>query len=113
MVSVVKYFRRNHFQKKLQKVKMKLSPDSSEHGWPDSGRTPPDSVNPAILARSDRISDRIPARFCRNLVRRHPATMAGCRWIPAPAVFWWLNSDACIIPVAGCCQISVLLVSDD
>jgi hypothetical protein len=83
--------------------------------WPklqDSGLTPPDPVRsgriPVILAKSGQIlsrihpdpdhfgqtrpaSDhgRIPAKFSRNLVRRHPATVVRCRRIPAPAIFRW------------------------
>jgi hypothetical protein len=119
MVSVVKYFRRNQFQKKLfsrkyfsafgshKKItKSENATESGEHV----------GLDPAILARSGRISGgirsdqagfrpvsvhgRIPARF-----RRHSAQLpdvAGFRR-PAvfrqPAVFRWSDSDADIILV--------------
>jgi hypothetical protein len=70
---------------------------------------------PAVLARFGRIrpaSDhgRILASFGRNLVCRHPATVAGCRWIMASTVFRWpdvagfwprLDSDDQPLPDSG------------
>jgi hypothetical protein len=86
-------FRRLVCTKKLQKEKMQLSPESSnvQSSLPDSGEHI--WSNPAKIAgfRSDSSgSGQIwpdPTRFSWNLVRRHPATVTGCRRIPVPAVF--------------------------
>jgi hypothetical protein len=67
--------------------------------YPAGSGQKPDSVR----------SDRIQAKFCRNLVRRHPATVAGCHKILASAVFRRQDFGASIIPVAGCCRIPVPL----
>jgi hypothetical protein len=90
-----------------------IKPDSGHFGqirsdqWPNPVRS---YQIPAILARSSRINGRdqsypagsvagsgqirpvsdygrITARFCWNLVRRHPTTVAGCRRIPESTLF--------------------------
>jgi hypothetical protein len=97
--------------KKLRKVKIQLSlessdvrlplPDFGKHVWPVPAellqiRSDPDhfgQIRPDQLpdsSTSGRINCRIrshPASFGRNLVRQHPATVAGCHRIPAQSVF--------------------------
>jgi hypothetical protein len=98
-------FRRLASMKKLRNAKMQLSsesgnvrlplPNSDVHIWQNLaiyGQTPLDrsnlarSVAESVQIQPDFHHGQIPASFGQNLLRRHPATVAGCRQILVPAV---------------------------
>jgi hypothetical protein len=99
MVSVVKYFRRNQFQKKLFSRKYFLAFGSHEKitkrenaavagmdQWPGSVIS---GLIPAILARSGRLWPWPDSgQIMPESGRWHPATVAGCRRIPTPGWCW-------------------------
>jgi hypothetical protein len=103
MVSVVKYFRRNHFMK--NSISRKYFSTFGSHKKITKSENATVAVvkfRRTCLARFGHIRldcshfgqirpvsyhGWIPARFCWNLVLQHPATVAGCRRIPVPLGF--------------------------